>query len=96
MNNHSSRYPIQHFVDYSRANPTHKALLTSITSIPKTNSFKPAIKNKNWMEAMEKEIVALEENKTWNVVDLPYENNCIANKWVYKLKFKSWWNFGKI
>ncbi|OMO87137.1 Integrase, catalytic core [Corchorus capsularis] len=47
-----------------------------------------AVKHKHWREAMEKEIQALEENGTWDLVPLPQDKRAIDSKWVYKVKFK--------
>lgn len=38
---------------------------------------------------MKQEIEALEDNKTWEVVDLPPGKSSIGSKWVYKIKYKS-------
>ena len=38
---------------------------------------------------MQAEIQALEENKTWQVVDTPPNVVPIGNKWVFKIKRKS-------
>ena len=38
---------------------------------------------------MKAEILALEENRTWKVVDLPDGVVPIGNKWVFKVKRKS-------
>ena len=38
---------------------------------------------------MDKEINALERNKTWDLVTLPTEKKAIGCKWVYKMKYKS-------
>jgi len=35
---------------------------------------------------MSNELVALEENKTWTLVDLPPNVKPIGNKWVFKIK----------
>ena len=40
-------------------------------------------------EAMKAEILALEENQTWTVVDLLDKVLPIGNKWVFKIKRKS-------
>ncbi|KAL0362338.1 UNVERIFIED_CONTAM: Retrovirus-related Pol polyprotein from transposon RE1 [Sesamum calycinum] len=37
---------------------------------------------------MHQELTALEENKTWEVVDLPSDKRAIGSKWVYKVKLK--------
>jgi hypothetical protein len=38
---------------------------------------------------MHAEINALEENKTWILVDLPPNKKPIGYRWVYKVKYKS-------
>lgn len=38
---------------------------------------------------MDQEIRALEENHTWEVVDLPEGKKPIGSKWVFKIKYKS-------
>ena len=35
------------------------------------------------------EIITLELNKTWTIVDLPASTHVIGCKWVYKVKLKS-------
>ncbi len=41
-----------------------------------------------WIEAMEEEYRCLEQNKTWELVELPANRKVIDNRWVYKLKLK--------
>ncbi|KAK2415378.1 putative mitochondrial protein [Trifolium repens] len=36
---------------------------------------------------MDDELLALDENKTWSIVDLPHGKNPIGCKWVYKIKY---------
>jgi len=38
---------------------------------------------------MKLEIQALEDNKTWQVVDLPQGKNTVGSKWVYKRKYQA-------
>ena len=38
---------------------------------------------------MNKEISALQENQTWEVVSLPANKKPIGCKWVYKVKYKA-------
>ncbi|KAG7640636.1 Integrase catalytic core [Arabidopsis suecica] len=51
------------------------------------NHFKDDVLIKEWCDAMQKEIEALEANHTWDVTDLPHGKKAISSKWVYKLKF---------
>ncbi|MCP4569438.1 MAG: hypothetical protein GY841_17825, partial [FCB group bacterium] len=56
------------------------------------NNFNEAMKlndSAKWKEAMDKEIKALEDNGTWEVVDLPPNSRAIFSKWVFTKKMKS-------
>ena len=38
---------------------------------------------------MQKEIVALQSNNTWDIVNLPKGKRAISYQWVYKTKLKA-------
>lgn len=42
--------------------------------------------SEKWICAMKDEIKSLEENKTWNLVELPKEKKVIKTKWIFKTK----------
>lgn len=50
------------------------------------SSFEEAIKDENWVQAMDEEIEAIENNDTWDLVDLPKGKNLIGVKCMYKTK----------
>ncbi|OMO64840.1 Integrase, catalytic core [Corchorus capsularis] len=77
----SSVYPLSHYVSYDRFAHSHKAFLAAITSHDEPKHFSQAVKHKHWREAMEKEIQALEENGTWDLVPLPQDKRAIDSKW---------------
>lgn len=50
--------------------------------------YTEAPRNEGWVQAMQEELNALEENDTWDLTSLPKSNVAIDSKWVYKIKFK--------
>ncbi|RVW96111.1 putative mitochondrial protein [Vitis vinifera] len=63
-----------------------KAYFSSHISKPTT--FTHAVKDSNWVLAMEKEFSTLQRNNTWHLVPPASNGNIIGCKWVYKLKYK--------
>lgn len=52
-------------------------------------TYKQAIQHPQWIEAMNSELHALHQNKTWVITDLPPGKQPIGCKWVFKIKYKS-------
>ena len=49
-------------------------------------TFALAERDRNWQWTMLEEMKAIEENKTWQLVDPPLGCHLISLKWVYKVK----------
>lgn len=49
--------------------------------------FKKALQHPHWMEAMNSELTALEENETWAVTTHPPGKKSIGCRWVFKTKY---------
>lgn len=49
---------------------------------------KLAFKHKEWIEAINKELDALESNGTWQIIELPYRKKAIGSQWIYKIKYR--------
>lgn len=42
--------------------------------------------SKEWLKAMDEEMVSLDKNRTWTLTSLPSSRRAIANRWLYKVK----------
>ena len=81
----STTHPLSCYLSYSRFVPSHQIF----SSQNERKSYTQAIKDPKWREAMEKEIVALEDNQTWSLQTLPPGKKPIGSKWVFKIKYKA-------
>jgi transposase InsO family protein len=66
------------------ARELHEDLLLVGGEEPST--FAQAEREEAWRRAMLDEILSIEENNTWRLIDLPAGHRPIGLKWVYKLK----------
>ena len=82
----SKTYPIANYVAYSQLSPQHQAYALSLTSEVEPANFQAASKGSRWVATMDNEIRALNENNTWDFVDLPPNAVTIGSKWIYKIK----------
>lgn len=88
-------------ISQSSSEPTHFRLLGEIyneteeieleddmllLSVEEPANFSEAVKEKEWKAAMKQEIDSIEENKTWQLTELPAGHKAIGLKWVFKLK----------
>ena len=74
-------------VEHKRITTSDK--ITNINKQYKPKTFKEAATNPLWQEAMNKELDALEANKTWDIAPLPKEKKVIGCKWIFKVKQKA-------
>ncbi|KAK9715248.1 hypothetical protein RND81_06G152600 [Saponaria officinalis] len=80
-------YPLAHVLSCDKFSVAHRSFVAAVDSCVEPSSFREAMKDKRWQEAMNLEIDALVRNGTWDVVDLPAGKKAIGNKWVYKIKY---------
>ena len=85
----TSLYPLSDYITDDQFSPGHRAFLVSITSETEPKNFKEAMQLKVWRDSVGKEIVALEDNHTWDITDLPPGKEAIGCLWVFKIKFNA-------
>jgi hypothetical protein len=64
----------------------NRELQLHVLSSDEPVTFDEAESNPCWRRAMEEEISAIEENKTWTLCELPQGRQAIGLKWVFKVK----------
>lgn len=52
----------------------------------KPSTFTEASMKSEWMDAMKFELISIEQNKTWSLLDLPKDRSPIRLKWIFKVK----------
>lgn len=50
-------------------------------------TFEEAATKEEWRNAMKEELMAIQKNETWEMVNLPEGKNAIGLKWVFKTKY---------
>ncbi|GJV96091.1 ribonuclease H-like domain-containing protein [Tanacetum coccineum] len=78
-------------------NPISEGNVPNFQNVPtfdssnKTDLDSPeeAVKDINWVQAMNNKMEALYLNNTWILTDFPKNRKAIGSKWVFKIKYKS-------
>lgn len=65
-------YPLSSVLTYDHYYPSYKHYYLSISSHVEPKTLNQANKHDCWKKAMDAELIALEENHTWQIVDLPH------------------------
>ncbi|OIT00708.1 hypothetical protein A4A49_60142, partial [Nicotiana attenuata] len=72
------KYPISEVIGYVMISSKYQSYLASFSVEVEPATYSEAIKDKRWVEAMQEEIKALEDNKTWTLVSLPQGQKSIG------------------
>lgn len=85
---HTTKIPQCNLVSFQQLPSHSKAFIASLLNTLEPTSYSKAAQHPIWTEAKDKEISALTENKTWDIVSLPHGKKPIGCKWVYRIKRK--------
>nr|GEW23667.1 ribonuclease H-like domain-containing protein [Tanacetum cinerariifolium] len=85
----SKKYGLEKYVTYTNLNTSIYSFSINLNKSSEPTSYFEAVKNPNWIEAMNNEIEALKRNNTWIVCDLPKGRKAIRSKWLWRIKYKS-------
>ncbi|XP_028784281.1 uncharacterized protein LOC114740317 [Neltuma alba] len=82
-------HPIQKYVSYATLSHDYHTFVTDLDKIRIPNNVYEALEHPEWKKAMIEEIMALEKNGTWEVVDLPKGKKTVGCKWVFTPKYNA-------
>ncbi|GJU43423.1 putative RNA-directed DNA polymerase [Tanacetum coccineum] len=83
------KFELNRVVNYSMLYGDNLCITTTLNKIFEPSNYKEAIKDNNWVEAMNNEIEAFNRNQTWEITDLPKGRRPIGYKWIFKINYKS-------
>lgn len=64
------------------------AFTTQLSFVEISKNVQDALQVPEWNEVVPKEMRALQNNMTWEIVDLPKGKKTIGYKWVFIMKYK--------
>lgn len=73
-----SLYPLLIYVSYNNISFNYSAFILAFSSLTEPKSYVEVVKDPKWVQAMQAKIQALQDNKTWEVVQLPEKRSTIA------------------
>nr|GEZ15132.1 putative reverse transcriptase, RNA-dependent DNA polymerase, Gag-polypeptide of LTR copia-type [Tanacetum cinerariifolium] len=82
-------YSLKKYVKYSKLDSVNYCFAITLNKSVKPETYYEAIKDNNYVEAMNNEIEALNRNNTWTIIDIPIRRKHIGCKWLFKIKYKS-------
>ncbi|GKC47894.1 putative RNA-directed DNA polymerase [Tanacetum coccineum] len=83
------KYGLDRYVNYSNLSSETYSFVTNLNKAIEPKSYKDASTDPRWIDAMNKEMEALNRNNTWEICDFPKGRRPITCKWIYKIKYKS-------
>jgi hypothetical protein len=82
-------YPISHYHSCANLYVDHSKFALSLTADEEPTSYQQASQHDCWVKAMNAELEALKQNKTWIFVDAPPHIKPIGSRWVSYPNFAS-------
>ncbi|CAN6563085.1 unnamed protein product [Malus baccata var. baccata] len=82
-------YPIANYVSCNGLAPERKTLVDNMEATRVPTRVEEALKDPNWANTMDEEMLALQKNNTWEVTSLPKGKKTVGCRWVFTVKYKA-------
>ncbi|KAK2998527.1 hypothetical protein RJ639_023483 [Escallonia herrerae] len=83
------KYLIANFISYDHLSSSSSSFIVYLNSVSIPKTVKEALSHPGWHNAMLEEIQALDDNHTWDLVNLPEGKKAVGCKWVNTVKFNA-------
>ncbi|GKC64954.1 putative RNA-directed DNA polymerase, partial [Tanacetum coccineum] len=83
------KYGLNRYANHSFLSAKNYCFVSNQNKCIEPSSYEEVVKDVNRVNAMNEEMNALYENKTWSMTNLPFDGTPIGSKWVFKIKYKS-------
>jgi len=84
-----TNYPISSILSYESLSKEHLNYTLVVSTYHEPQTYSEACQDTKWVDAINKEIKALENNETWHFTNLPKGKKPIGCKWIFKIKYNS-------
>lgn len=81
-------YLFANYISCARYSLELRALVNYMESIKISTQVKEALRDLVWTQVIEEEMLALQKNKTWEIVQLPKGKKLVDCRWVFTIKYK--------
>ena len=71
---------------YESSAPNSFSLFALFSQIDVPLTFEEVVEEEVWAQSMDEEMKSIEENRTWELVDVPKGKYVINIKWIYRTK----------
>jgi hypothetical protein len=82
-----TKHPIGNFVSYQSLSASFSCFISMLSSVSSPKTVQDALYNSGWRKAIELQMQAIHQNKTWELVPLPSGKHNVGCKWVYNIKY---------
>ncbi|GKA64059.1 putative RNA-directed DNA polymerase [Tanacetum coccineum] len=83
------KYGLNKYANHTKLSANNSCFISNLNKTVEPTCYDEAVKDINWVQAMNNEMEALYLNNTWILTELPINRKAIGSKWVYKIKYKS-------
>ena len=77
------------FVSTKKLSMQYQSFLSAFESIRIPTSVQEALKDQNWVRAMNEQMGALERNETWEIAERPKDKKAVSCRWIFTAKYQS-------